>query len=86
MQIRCDEIDGIIRIYDKTRYLTLLGPKRYDTICDKIRYLINLKTIITYIFSHYSAEIKRDSNYSLATEKLTLHNVVILIKSLLNKD
>ena len=31
-----DEIDGIIRIYDGTRYLTLFGTKIYDTIYDRI--------------------------------------------------
>ena len=34
--IRFDEIDGIIRIYDGTRYLTLFGTKIYDTIYDRI--------------------------------------------------
>ena len=31
-----DEIDGIIRIYDGTRYLTLFGTKICDTIYDRI--------------------------------------------------
>ena len=34
--IRFDEIDGIIRLYDGTRYLTLFGTKIYDTIYDRI--------------------------------------------------
>ena len=34
--IMFDEIDGIIRIYDGTRYLTLFGTKIYDTIYDRI--------------------------------------------------
>ena len=38
-------------------------------------------------FSHYNAKIKVDSYDSLPIEKrLTLHNVIILIKSVLNKD
>ena len=41
-----------------------------------IRYLISLKSGITYIFSHYHAKIKVDSYDSLPTVKrLTLHNV-----------
>ena len=46
-----------------------------------------LKSDITYIFSHYFAKIKADSSDSLPIEKiLTFHNVIILIKSILNKD
>ena len=83
MRIRFDKIKGIIRIYDGTRYLTLLGSEKYD----KIRYLISLKSSTPYMFSHYSAKIKVDSFDSLPTEKtLTFHNVIIHIKSVLNKD
>ena len=87
LRIRFDKIDGFIRIYDGTRYLTLFGSEKYDAICDRIRYLISLKSGITYIFSHYFAKIKVDSYDSLTIEKmLTWHNVIILIKSVLNKD
>ena len=34
LRIRFDKIDGIIRIYDGSRYLTLCGTKEYDAICD----------------------------------------------------
>ena len=50
LRIRFDEIDELIRIYDGTRYLTLFGTEKYETIYDKIRYLISLKSGITYIF------------------------------------
>ena len=76
-----------MRIYDGTRYVTLFGTKKYDAIYDRIRYLISPKSSITYIFSHYFAKIKGDSYNYLPIEKtLTLHNVIILIKSVLNKD
>ena len=82
-----DKIDRFIRIYDGTRYLTLFGSEKYDAICDRIRYLISLKSGITYIFSHYFAKIKVDSYDSLPIEKiLTLNSVIILIKSVLNRD
>ena len=32
LRIRFDKIDGFIRIYDGTRYLTLFGTKKYDAI------------------------------------------------------
>ena len=40
-----------------------------------------------YVFSHNYARIKTDSYDSLSLEKtLTLHNVIILIKSVFNKN
>ena len=53
-----NKIDEIIRIYDGTRYLTLFGTKKHDTIYDRIRYLIRLKSSITYIFLIYFAKSK----------------------------
>ena len=45
------------------------------------------KSGITYVFSHNYAKIKIDSYDSLPLEKaLTLHNVIILIKSVLKKN
>ena len=53
-----------------------------------MRYLVSLKTIITYIFSYYLAKIKFNSYVSLPKEKtMTFHNVILIhIKSALNKD
>ena len=49
--------------------------------------LISQKSGITYIFSYYFAEMKVDFCYSLPMEKiLTLLNVIMHIKSVLNKD
>ena len=77
LRIRLDKIDGFIRIYNGTRYLTLLDSEKYDAIYSGI----------THIFSHYLANIKVDSYDSLPIEKiLTVHNVVILIKSVRNKS
>ena len=87
LRIRFDKIDRFIRIYDETRYLTLFGSEKYDTIYNRIRYLVSLKSSIAYIFSHYFGKIKVDSYDSLPIEKrLAVHNVIILIKSVLNKD
>ena len=77
------KIDGIIRIYDRTRYLTLFGSEEYEAIYNRIRDLISQKSGIRYIFSHYFAKIKVDSYDSLPIEKrMNLHNVII---SVLNK-
>ena len=87
LRTRFDKIDEFIRIYNGTRYLKLFGSEKYGAIYDRIRYLISIKSGITYIYSHYFAKIKVDSYHSLPIVKiLTLHNVIILIKSVLNKD
>ena len=77
--IRFYKIDGFIRIYDGTRYLTLFGS---DAIYNRTRYLI-------MFFSHYFAKIIVDSYNFLTIEKDikdTLYNVIIRIKSVLNKN
>ena len=48
---------------------------------------MSVKSGITYIISHNYAIIKVDSYHSLPLEKtITLHNVIILVKSVWNKD
>ena len=86
LRIRFDKIDGFIRVYDGTRYLVLSGSKKYDSICNRIRYLICVKSGITYVISHNYVKIKIDSYNSLPLEKtMTFHNFIILIKSVWNK-
>ena len=46
--IRLDKIDGFIRDYIGTRYLVPLGPEKYDTIYKRIKYIISLKSGITF--------------------------------------
>ena len=45
--IKFDETDGFIRIYDETRYLVLFGPGIFDTIYNRIKYLLCQKSGIT---------------------------------------
>ena len=87
LRIEFDKIDGFIRIYDGSRYLTLLASESYDGIYNRIRYLISIKSSITYIFSDSFAETKVDSYPSLPIEKRRiLHNTKILIRPVFNKD
>ena len=86
MHIRFNKIDGFLKVYDGTRYLVLLGKEKHDSISDRIRYLISVKSCIAYIISYNFASIKVDSCYSLPLERKTLHNVMILVKPVLNKD
>ena len=78
--IRFDKINGFIRVYYETGYLYYLGEK-YDFIYNRIRYLIGVKSDITFVISHIYAKIKADSYNSLPLEKtLTFHIIIILIK------
>ena len=87
LRLRFDKVDGFIRVYDGTRYLVLFGPEKYDAIFNKIKYIISQKSGITYVFFYNYARIQIDSHDSLPLEKtLTLHNVIILIKSVFNKN
>ena len=69
LRIRFDKIDGFIRMYDGTRYLTLFGYENYAAIYDRMRYFISLKSGITFFLSQYFAKIKVDSYDSLPIKK-----------------
>ena len=80
-----DKVDGIVRDYDGTKYLVLFSLERYDVIYDRIRDFIGLTTSTTFAFLFNYPKIKIDSNEDLHLEEtLTLHNSIILIKSVLN--
>ena len=60
----------------------LSGLEKCKAIFDRIRYLIGLMSGIRYVFSHSYAKIKIDLDDDLSLEEtLTLHHVIILIKS-----
>ena len=85
MRIRFNEVDGFSHIFDGTRYLALIIPERYDAIYDRIRYLTVENSGITYSISHNFARIRIDSYNSLPVT-LTFHNVIIFIRSIVNKN
>ena len=90
LHVRFNKTDGFIRDYDGKRYLLLFGSGEYDSIYNRIRYLISIKHGITYVVSQNYAKVKShivDLYNSLPLEKTILfHNVVIFIKSVFNKD
>ena len=69
LRIRFDKIDGFIRVYDRTRYLFSFGGEKNNFIYNRIRYLIGVKSGITYDVSHNYAKIKAESYNSLPLEK-----------------
>ena len=62
LHISFNKIDGFIRIYDGTRYLTMFGPEKYDVVYDRIRYLVSLKSR----FRKVSISIRYLEKYQLA--------------------
>ena len=69
LRIRFDKIDGFIKIYNGTKYIVLFGSEKRNASYNRIKYIIQLKSSITYIFSYYYAKIKVDSYDSLPIEK-----------------
>ena len=49
LSIRFDEVYGVIKIYDGTRYLQLFGSWFYRRIDDRMNYLIMKKVIINMV-------------------------------------
>ena len=87
LRIRFDKIDGFIKIHDKIGYLVSFDYNYCDKVCDKINYLISEKSGITDIINHNFARIRIDLYNSLPIEKiLTFHNIIILVKSVFNKN
>ena len=70
LRIRFVKVDGFIKVYDETRYLVLFGPEKHDVVYNRIRYLISLKSCITYVYSQNYARIKFDSHDSLPLGKI----------------
>ena len=69
LRIRYDKVDGFARVCDGTRYLVLFSPGIFDAIYNRIRYLISLKSGITYVICHDYGRVKIDSCSSLSLEK-----------------
>ena len=86
LRIRFDKVNGFIRVYDGTTYLTLFDSEKIDVIYNSIRYLIELNSGMTYVISHNYAKVKVYSYDFLPLGKtVTFHNVIIHTKSFLNK-
>ena len=84
-RIRLNKIHGFIKIHHKIRYLVLFNYGWFDKLCDKIKQLISKASGITDSINF--GRIRIDSYDSLPTEKvLPFHNVIILIKSVVNKN
>ena len=82
-----DKVNEFIRDIARSKYLVLFSSEQFDDIFNRFRCLIELEVGVKYVaFSNY-AKIKIDSDDDLLLEKaLTMHNVVMLIKSVFGKN
>ena len=87
LRIRFNKIDGFIEINHKIKHLDLFDYGQFDKICNQIKYLISGKRGIADSINDSFERIRIDSYDSLPIEKiLTFHNVIKLIKSVVNKN
>ena len=88
LRIKFDKTDGsIISLDGEIKHLVLFHYGLLDRICDKTEYPISKKSGITNSINYNFGKIIIDSYISLPLKKImTFHNVIILIKSLVNKN
>ena len=84
LRIWFDKIGEFVKINDGFRYLVLL---EHNKIYHKVRYLISGESSIKCSISYNFTRTRIDSYNSLPIEKLlAFHNVIILIKPLVNRN
>ena len=82
-----DKVDWFISECNGTKQLALFRPEKCDAFFNRIKYLKSLKSKTSYFFSQNYAKMKIDLVDDLPPEKaLTLHNVVMFIKSVFNEN
>ena len=84
--ITFDKIDRFIKIFDGIRYFKIFGRQLYDKIYNRIRYLISEKGGITGSVNHNFSKIRVNPYNSLPIEKILTFHVIILTKSVVNKN
>ena len=68
-----NKVDGYITKNDKTKNLVLFRPKKFETMLDRIRHVILLKSNVSFISSHKYIKIKIDSGDHLDLQKNLKH-------------
>ena len=88
MHIRFDKLNGFVRVRgNEFRHLLLFDYGLFDEDDDKIKYLISEESGFTDNINHNFGVIRIDSYNFLPIEKiLSFSNIIILIKSVINKN
>ena len=70
LRIIFEKVDGYVRKYDTTKFLGLFhSNEKYETIFEKIRYLVLLKNNVSDVYPHKYLKIKIDSDDGVLLEK-----------------
>ena len=88
LHVFLEKVDGYIRKYDETKYLTFVDSEKLEKNIDidRTRCYITLKSNISSICS-YNRKIKIDSDDDLYLEQtLNIQLLVILIKSVFEEN
>ena len=87
LQFRFSKEDEFLRFSNRTRYLLLFCPEKYDVIYNRIRYLISQKMVLHMFFLIFMEKIEIDLSEFLSLVKtLPLRYVIIKpFKSVRNK-
>ena len=88
LRISFDKLEGFIIPLDrKIKHLILFDYGLFNKIGDKIKYLISKKSGTTNSINHNFGKMRIDLYNSLPSKKiLTFHNVIIIIRSVVNKN
>ena len=88
LRISFDKLEGFIIPLDrKIKHLILFDYGLFNKIGDKIKYLISKKSGTANSINHNFGKMRIDLYNSLPSKKiLTFHNVIILIRSVVNKN
>ena len=88
LHIRFDKLNGFVRVRgNEFRHLLLFDYGLFDEDDDKIKYLISEESGFTDNINHNFGVIRIDSYNFLPIEKiLSFSNIIILIKSVINKN
>ena len=88
MRFSFNKIDGFVRVRGvEIRHLVLFDYGWFDKIYDRTKYLISEKNRIIGNINHNFEKIRTDSYNSFPIDQiLTFHNVIILFKSIVNKN
>ena len=86
LRITFNKIDGfIISLDGKIKHLVLFDYGLFDKICDKIEYLISKKVVLQIVLIIILERLELIYIIFYQLKKiLTFHNVIILIKSVVN--
>ena len=87
LRIRFNKIDGfIIALDSKNKHLILFDDGLFNKICDKVKYFFSKESGIPNSINHNFGKIRIDSSNSLPIKKIVTFHVIILNKTVVNKN